>query len=67
MYRVRQVKETLKLLKELKQVKFVKEIKKVYYHRTNDRRFFIYELDEYSKNDIDSFIKKGLIFIKPSN
>ena len=64
MYRVQQVKETKKLLGELVQVKHQNQIELEYYHKTSDRRFFIYQLDEYSSKDIHKFIDKGLIFIK---
>lgn len=64
MYRIKEVKETKKLLGELIQVKHKNQIELEYYHRTFDRRFFIYQLDEYSSKDIDSFIKKKLIYIK---
>ena len=64
MYRVRQVKENNKLLRELVQVQHQNQIELEYYHRTFDKRFFIYHLDEYSSKDIQKFINKGLIFIK---
>ena len=64
MYRIKEVKETKKLLKELVQVQQKNQIELEYYHRTFDKRFFIYQLDEYSSKDIQKFINKGLIFIK---
>ena len=64
MYRIKTQKITKKLLDQLKLVTNKEQISLRYYHLATNGLFYIYELDQYSKKDIDSFIKKKVIFVK---